>query len=42
MRTILFDWILDIHLKFKMFPHTLFIVAAIVDKYLSIKVVKKE
>lgn len=42
MRTILLDWIVDIHLKFKMFPQTLFIIAAIIDKYLSITTVRKE
>ncbi len=42
MRTILLDWIVDIHLKFKMFPQTLFIVAAIIDRYLSQKSAKKE
>lgn len=42
MRAILLDWIVDIHLKFKMFPQTLFIVAAIVDRYLSVKMVRKE
>lgn len=42
MRTILLDWIVDIHLKFKMFPQTLFIITAIIDKYLSIRNVKKE
>jgi cyclin B len=41
MRGILLDWIVDIHLKFKMFPQTLFIVAAIIDKYLSLKTVKR-
>ncbi|CAM6004603.1 unnamed protein product [Sphagnum balticum] len=42
MRTILMDWIVDIHFKFKMFPQTLFLVAAIVDKYLSLRAAKKE
>lgn len=42
MRAILLDWIVDVHLKFKMFPQTLFIVAAIVDKYLSLKTVRKD
>ena len=32
MRAILLDWIVDIHLKFKMFPQTLFIITAIIDK----------
>lgn len=42
MRTILLDWIVDIHLKFKMFPQTLFIVTAIIDKFLSLRSVKRE
>jgi cyclin B len=42
MRTILIDWIIDIHLKFKMFPQTLYIIVAIIDKYMSVKIVKKE
>ena len=36
------DWIVDIHIKFKMFPQTLFIVAAILDKYLAVKAVRKD
>ena len=42
MRTVLFDWIVEIHLKFKMFPQTLFIVAAILDRYLSMTAVSKD
>jgi hypothetical protein len=42
MRTILLDWAVDVHLKYKMFPQTLFIMACIFDKYLSIKCVKKD
>lgn len=42
MRTILLDWLLDVHQKFKMFPQTLFIVAGIIDRYLSVRNVKKE
>lgn len=42
MRAILLDWIVDIHLKFKMFPQTLFIITAIIDKYLSLRAVKRE
>lgn len=41
MRTILLDWLVDVHLKFHMFPQTLFIVAAILDRYLAKKTVKK-
>lgn len=42
MRTVLLDWIIDIHLKFKMFPQTLYIITAIIDRYLAIKGGKKE
>ena len=41
MRTILLDWLTDVHLKFRMFPQTLFIVAAILDRYLAKKTVRK-
>ena len=41
MRVFLLDWLVDIHLKFKMFPETLFITTAIIDKYLSLKYIKK-
>lgn len=36
MRVRLLDWIVQIHLNFDMFPRTLFIVVAILDKYLAI------
>ena len=42
MRVVLLDWIVDVQLKFKMFPQTLFIVVAIIDKYLSLRTVRKE
>lgn len=42
MRTILLDWIVDVHLKFKMFPQTLFLVAGILDKFLATRAVRKE
>lgn len=35
MREIVIDWIVDIHLKFKMFPNTLFLVVNIMDRYLA-------
>lgn len=37
MRGILIDWIVDLHLRFKMFPETLFTVVMIIDKYLMKK-----
>ncbi len=36
------DWIVDVHLKFKMFPQTLFIVTAIIDKFVALRSVRKE
>lgn len=35
MRGILLDWLIDLHLKFKMFPQTLYATVAIIDLYLS-------
>lgn len=42
MRGILLDWLVDIHFKFKMFPQTLYIVVAILDKYLSVRCIGKD
>ncbi len=42
MRGILIDWIADLHLRFKMFPETLFTVVMIIDKYLMKKQMGKE
>ena len=41
MRGILIDWLIDLHLKFKMFPQTIFNVVSLIDKYLSVKNVSK-
>jgi len=35
MRAILIDWLVDVHLKFKLLPETLFITVNIIDRYLS-------
>jgi len=42
MRGILLDWLIDLHLKFKMFPQTLYAMAMIIDSYLSKKGANKE
>ena len=42
MRAILIDWLIDLHLRFKMFPQTLFTVVMIIDKYLMKKQMGKE
>ena len=35
MRGILIDWLIDVHLKFKLLPETLFMAVNIIDRYLS-------
>ena len=42
MRAILFDWLFDLHYKFKMFPETLYTVTMLVDRYLMSKDIPKE
>jgi hypothetical protein len=36
MRAILVDWLIDVHLKFKLLPETLFLTVNVIDRYLSI------
>jgi G2/mitotic-specific cyclin-B, other len=33
MRRILVDWLIDVHMKFKLLPETLFITINLVDRY---------
>ena len=35
MRAILVDWIIEVHLKFKLMPETLFICINLMDRYLE-------
>lgn len=35
MRMILLDWLVDVHLKLRMFPQTLFITCHLIDRYLA-------
>lgn len=37
MRAILVDWLIDVHLKFKLLNETLFLTVNIIDRYLSQK-----
>lgn len=37
MRAILVDWLIDVHLKFKLLNETLFLTINIIDRYLSAK-----
>lgn len=37
MRGILIDWIVEVHLKFKLVPETLFLTVNLIDRFLSLK-----
>lgn len=37
MRAILVDWLVDVHLKFKLLSETLFLTINIIDRFLSVK-----
>jgi len=39
MRAILIDWLVDVHLKFKLMPETLFLTVNMLDRFLQAKVV---
>ncbi|KAL4297067.1 hypothetical protein GQ457_12G026570 [Hibiscus cannabinus] len=42
MRSILFDWLIEVHRKFELTPETLYLTMNIVDRFLSMKVVQRE
>jgi G2/mitotic-specific cyclin-B, other len=35
MRAILIDWLIEVHLKFKLLPETLFLTINIIDRFLE-------
>jgi G2/mitotic-specific cyclin-B, other len=35
MRAILIDWLIEVHLKFKLLPETLFLTINMIDRYLE-------
>ena len=41
MRSILIDWIVDVHLKFKLRNETLFLCQNLIDKYLISNVIMR-
>ncbi len=41
MRAILIDWLIEVHLKFKLLPETLFLTVNIIDRYLEKKVIPR-
>eukprot|EP01122_Echinamoeba_exundans_P010190 TRINITY_DN3753_c0_g1_i1.p1 TRINITY_DN3753_c0_g1~~TRINITY_DN3753_c0_g1_i1.p1 ORF type:complete len:423 (-),score=100.32 TRINITY_DN3753_c0_g1_i1:109-1230(-) len=42
MRAILIDWMLEVHLKFKLLPETMFLSVNIIDRFLTLKCVARE
>merc|ERR1712066_607786 len=42
MRAILIDWLVEVHMKYRMRPETLFLTANIIDRYLSLKQVGRK
>ena len=41
MRGILVDWLIQVHLKFKLLQETLYLTVAILDRYLSVTDIKR-
>jgi cyclin B len=39
MRAILIDWLIEVHLKFKLLPETLFLTVNLIDRYLETQIV---
>ena len=42
MRRILVDWLIDVHVKFKLLPETLFQTINMVDRYTEIRQIKRK
>ena len=42
MRGILIDWLIEVHLKFKLVPETLYLTVNLIDRYLEIEAVKRD
>lgn len=41
MRSILVDWLIEVHLKFKLVPETLYLTINLIDRYLQLKEVSR-
>ena len=41
MRAILVDWIIEVHLKFKLLPETLFLTVGLIDRFLEREQIKR-
>ena len=42
MRAILIDWLVEVHLKFKLMPETLYLTVNLIDRFLAIKPVTRK
>jgi len=42
MRGILVDWLIEVHLKFKLVPETLYLTVNLIDRYLEVQEVKRD
>lgn len=42
MRAILIDWLVDVHLKFKLMPETLYLTTNLIDRFLETKQVTRK
>lgn len=42
MRAILIDWLIDVHLKFKLVPETLYLTVNLIDRYLSSNAIPRQ
>ena len=40
-RAFLVEWIIDVHRKFRLVPETLYIAVQLIDRFLSLKMIKK-
>ena len=42
MRAILIDWLIEVHLKFKLVPESLFLTVNLIDRYLEKEAVNRQ
>lgn len=42
VRAILIDWLINVHMKFKLLTETLFITVNLIDRYLSVETIQKD
>lgn len=42
MRSILIDWLIEVHLKFKLIPETLYLTVNVIDRYLDKQIVSRQ